>query len=126
MDAIRALSLKLEEHGQAHLLRWWPELEPAQKHHLLAELHALDLERLAMMIRPDVDGSGVEPAQQRATRAHPPSELVRLPEHGGSRQVWEQTRQLGETLLHEGKVAAILVAGGQGTRLGFDRPKGMF
>ena len=34
--------------------------------------------------------------------------------------------EYGETLLKEGKVGAILVAGGQGTRLGFDHPKGMF
>jgi UDP-N-acetylglucosamine/UDP-N-acetylgalactosamine diphosphorylase len=36
---------------------------------------------------------------------------------------WKET---GEILLGKGQVAAFLVAGGQGSRLGFDGPKGMF
>ncbi|MEC9091697.1 MAG: UDPGP type 1 family protein [Planctomycetota bacterium] len=38
----------------------------------------------------------------------------------------DQAIQQGQELLQEGKVAMILVAGGQGTRLGFDKPKGLF
>ena len=38
-------------------------------------------------------------------------------------EFWKET---GEILLGQGKVAAFLVAGGQGSRLGFDGPKGMF
>ena len=41
------------------------------------------------------------------------------PENGSATQV-------GNQLLQEGKVAALLVAGGLGSRLGFDGPKGMF
>ena len=35
-------------------------------------------------------------------------------------------RAAGEELIREGRVAAFTVAGGQGTRLGFDGPKGMY
>ena len=34
--------------------------------------------------------------------------------------------ECGEHAIRSGKIAMILVAGGQGTRLGFDQPKGMF
>ncbi len=37
-----------------------------------------------------------------------------------------QFKAVGETLLNEGKVGAVLLAGGQGSRLGSDKPKGMF
>ena len=37
-----------------------------------------------------------------------------------------QALELGRTLIASGKVAAFVVAGGQGTRLGFDGPKGNF
>src|SRR5205823_7872185 len=36
------------------------------------------------------------------------------------------TRGAGEDALRRGEVAILIVAGGQGTRLGFDHPKGMF
>ncbi|MCF0215631.1 MAG: UDPGP type 1 family protein [Fibrobacteraceae bacterium] len=38
-------------------------------------------------------------------------------------EYWEET---GKILLEKGQVAAFLVAGGQGSRLGFEGPKGMF
>ena len=38
----------------------------------------------------------------------------------------EKYSEAGIKAIREGKVAAVLLAGGQGTRLGFDKPKGMF
>lgn len=126
MDPYRVATAKLEPLGQAHLLRWWPELDPAEKHKLLRDVQALDFDRLAPLIAGDADADGHESPQQRAARARPPAELVRLPASGGDPREWTRAREFGEQLLRDGKVGAILVAGGQGTRLGFDRPKGMF
>lgn len=39
---------------------------------------------------------------------------------------YEYWKEMGEMALAQGQVAAFLVAGGQGSRLGFDGPKGMF
>ncbi len=46
----------------------------------------------------------------------------------GSGASWtaEQARQRGEQALRDGEIGAVIVAGGQGTRLGFEHPKGMF
>ncbi|MDX6646716.1 MAG: UDP-N-acetylglucosamine/UDP-N-acetylgalactosamine diphosphorylase [Miltoncostaeaceae bacterium] len=55
-----------------------------------------------------------------------PADVIRLPRDEACRRAWREARDAGETLLRQGKLAAVLLAGGQGTRLGFDGPKGAF
>src|SRR5438034_6051473 len=61
-----------------------------------------------------------------ARRATPPP-AMRLVDRPRSRR-WSSAdaRQRGAEALSVGKVGVLLVAGGQGSRLGFDHPKGMF
>jgi UDP-N-acetylglucosamine/UDP-N-acetylgalactosamine diphosphorylase len=105
----------LEQHGQEHCLRWWDCLDDSQRNSLLTELRALDLGRLRELYE---KRDGAIPLPDPA--AIRPVPVARLePED-------TKTRQLGEEALRRGEVAALVVAGGQGSRLGFDHPKGMF
>lgn len=123
MDVPESIRLELEKHCQPHLLRWWDELDEPQQQRLLDQISHIDFARVQALI---LDRTTGESDPDRSRRARPPETLVRRPESGGDPRVWREAEQRGRDLLRAGRVGAILVAGGQGTRLGSDRPKGMF
>lgn len=123
-DDLRAT---LRAFGQEHALRFHDGLPPAQRESLVSQLRRVDfalLARLAGTESPEAEGA--EAPLARAERAQPPGTVVRVPETQAQRDQWGQACRQGEALLCEGRVGAILVAGGEATRLGSPQPKGMF
>ena len=112
----------LRSAGQGHVLRWWDELDPAGRARLMEQLRSVDLDALRALIA-DVRAGRINPSP--AGRPELP-DYVRLPSTPEEKSARENARAAGERLLRAGKVAAVTVAGGQGTRLGFDAPKGTF
>lgn len=113
----------LERHGQGHLLAFYDRLDAQQKQNLLAEIEQLDLPEIDRWIqdivqndRPEVLPARIEPAPSYPARPTQP----RLAEK------YDRARARGLELIKTGAVAAFVVAGGQGTRLGFDGPKGNY
>jgi UDP-N-acetylglucosamine/UDP-N-acetylgalactosamine diphosphorylase len=107
---------QLRRHGQEHVLSAWDRLEPSAQEQLLAQLKSIDFEELAQLTK-----------QQSQTASVPdPSRIqpIRFIPHRGPEDA--ARRKLGEEELRQGRVAVLLVAGGQGSRLGFDHPKGMY
>lgn len=109
---------RLEGVGQAHLLHFYEQLTPEGQRSLLAQIAALDLENLPALIQTYVK------AKQPFT---PPEDLEPAPFYP-LKGDWDRRRYYlaGEDALRAGQIAAFTVAGGQGTRLGFDGPKGTF
>lgn len=107
--------------GQEHVLRFWNELPPAGQARLVAQLEEVDLEQVAGLVADEDEKPDFAALAARAT----PPPAVRSDGTGAS---WSASdaRRAGEQALAAGRVAAVIVAGGQGTRLGFDLPKGMF
>ena len=115
-----ALRERLCTIGQDHVLAFWDQLDETCRGALLDDLEAVPYELLAR-----VRGGGVaalEPEVPELGRLSP----VRVvdPEAGGLEL--EHARELGVQALRVGQVAAVTVAGGQGSRLGFDGPKGTY
>jgi UDP-N-acetylglucosamine/UDP-N-acetylgalactosamine diphosphorylase len=106
--------------GQEHVFRFWDVLGSAGRARLAAQAAALDLGALAA-----ADRATRELAAPGA-RCLEPAPIQRLPEHGGDAKLAAAARECGEEMLAAGRVAALVVAGGQGTRLGFEGPKGAF
>lgn len=112
-----------ETAGQGQVFRFWDQLSDAGKESLLEGAAEVDLVEVADLVQvhlggeqPEtVDFSRLQPAPYRA-----------LPGHAREEEQWEAARRRGEEALRQGKVAAFTVAGGQGTRLGYEGPKGTF
>lgn len=118
---------QLVKHGQEHVLHGWDTLHDGQRQALLNQIAEIDFDLLQRLFALRANqGSGGESAASRADRAEPPSPLFRLPSTPEEHDRWKSAAHAGRNLLQQGKVACILVAGGQGTRLGFDPPKGMY
>ncbi len=106
---------KLQKYDQAHLLAHWHGLDEEERQLLLAEIAVLDLDVVQALFQ-ERDKVYEVPSEERITPAPV------LPESAGT----PATRSRGENMLASGKVAVLVVAGGQGSRLGFEHPKGMF
>jgi UDP-N-acetylglucosamine/UDP-N-acetylgalactosamine diphosphorylase len=114
---------RLERYGQGHLLRWWDDVDEDQRAVLAAEVASIDFAQLERLTAELVHGEGgsAPPAHQVG-----PIEVVRLPQTDSERVALRRAAGLGADAIAAGEVGVILVAGGSGTRLGFEGPKGTF
>lgn len=112
----------LETIGQGHVYRFYDALPPEGKARLDAQVSALDVSSLPKLVDEYVVN---KPKIELPKDIRPVSAYPAKPD--ASREAeYKKARERGETLLREGKVGAFLVAGGQGTRLGYDGPKGEY
>lgn len=108
---VSALPELLARHRQAHLLDGLDELEPDVRREFLEHLAHVDWAELDEPLPPP------DPGETE------PSPVVTLAELERRRAELSRT---GEEAYSAGRVAVLMVAGGQGTRLGFPGPKGCF
>ncbi|MFH1943839.1 MAG: UDPGP type 1 family protein [bacterium] len=118
----RSVVDRVYKEGQGHVFRWWDELNASSRKKLIDQLKAVDF-KLLQELRAKCVGPSVIDEFRGALE---PVEFVPIPRTEKERKRAESARRLGEKMIREGKIAAFLVAGGQGTRLGFNGPKGMF
>jgi len=111
----------LSDHGQEHVLAFWDSLLPVEREALAEEIRAIDFELLESLYA----SAGEETDWHAlADRAGPPR-AFRLDTTRNPFSPEQACRRAGEAL-SAGRMGVVLVAGGQGSRLGFDHPKGMF
>lgn len=111
---LEAAKQKLEKYGQEHVLKYYDELSDAEKEALLTQIEETDMSILAACKnREELAKKGVIT----------PLAAMELDEIEANKESFLNT---GLKAIKEGKVGALLLAGGMGTRLGSDDPKGMY
>lgn len=104
---------KLEVCGQKHLLEYYEELSESEKEELLEQIELTDFSVIEQ-------GKNGEAAKKGVISPLVSLELDAINENKA------RYMELGMKAIKAGKVAAVLLAGGMGTRLGSDDPKGMY
>ena len=99
--------------GQEHVLRYFDELSEDQQKILLSQIEETDFSVLSRLSETQTDLKGT----------FSPLEAMQYTEIEKRK---EEFYDVGIKTLKEGKVAALLLAGGMGTRLGADGPKGVY
>ena len=110
---------RLAAHGQSHVLKFFDQLGGQRQAALLEQLRQLDLDQVDGWIRDYVRGNP-EPTL--------PADIDAAPCYARNGEGYDAAkyRDQGVELIRAGKMAAFTVAGGQGTRLGWNGPKGVF
>ena len=114
---------RVTQAGQEHLLRFINELTTPQKKQLLQQIEQINFEELNELIEKYVKN---RPEIKIPDTISPAPYFPETPEGETQKKLYKEAEMRGKQLLSNGQVAALTVAGGQGSRLGFDGPKGSY
>ena len=122
-NTTEALIESFAQAGQGQVFQFFDELDAATQAQLVAQAESIDLTEVAALVAEHVKDAhenklnldGLEPAPYEAR-----------PSNGGDAAQWAAAWDAGAAAIQAGRVAAFTVAGGQGTRLGYDGPKGTY
>ncbi|QDU72679.1 UTP--glucose-1-phosphate uridylyltransferase [Mucisphaera calidilacus] len=113
----------LKSIGQEHVLASFDQLDAGQQAALLAEIASVDWQEVHRLIGTHVLD---KPTFELPTDIEPAPWFPNVPTAGEQESYYHTATEVGRAMIAAGKVAAFTVAGGQGTRLGWDGPKGTF
>ena len=108
-------------YGQEHLLAFWDRLDADRRESLARQIRAIDW---ALIQRLHCSRDAQADVRRLVEQAGPPP-AFRL-QTSENRFTPREARDRGRQAIAAGHLGVVVVAGGQGTRLGFEHPKGMF
>jgi UDP-N-acetylglucosamine/UDP-N-acetylgalactosamine diphosphorylase len=107
------------EAGQTHVFKWWNDISPPEKKHLLEQLASINFQFVRKLFN-----DSFKKTTQTTKGSLVPPQIITIPKNTSEKDVAQKARQIGEDALRKGEIAVLTVAGGHGTRLGANGPKG--
>ena len=107
--------------GQGHVFKWWNELDASERGVLLNQLKLIDYDLLQDLIDKHVKEN--KHASPKTATLKPPG-IIPIPQNDLQKTRASEAKEIGESAIKAGKASVVTVAGGLGTRLGANRPKG--
>ncbi|EDX03960.1 GD22574 [Drosophila simulans] len=120
-----SLHSRLAQVGQEHLLKFWPELTNDERIDLVRDIEELNLDEIKLYFdraTVSMNENGIKLDDR--LQPLPEGKLISIAR--APLEKLDAYRDEGLLQISNGHVAVLLMAGGQGTRLGFDHPKGMY
>ena len=123
------LKQQYEKAGQSHVFHFWQQLDADKQKSLLSQLQSIDPQRINVIFKQatsanstaaSADGTSSTAMEPLPADCYDDVEALQDP---SSVQKW---RSLGLQAISQGQVGIVLLAGGQGTRLGSSKPKGCY
>jgi len=119
---MKEISEILIEYGQEHILEHLDLMTAEQKDALIQDLKQVNFKLLESLF----ETYKKLPASKNEKKVFSAADVLSFDEGDASVKEKKRLYAIGEEYLSQGKIAVFLVAGGQGSRLGFDGPKGCF
>lgn len=123
-NELKSLMAEFDSAGQSQVFKYFGELGESQRQALLEQLSKVDLKELESLV--DTLVLKESKADKLDAENLKPAAFIPLAKSKDSDPEWLNAKKVGEAAIRRGELAAFVVAGGQGTRLGFDHPKGLF
>lgn len=122
-ESTASLIQAFQRAGQGQVFRYFDELDADGQAQLLAQAASIDLVEVDLLVAEHVNGEHTSSVNLDGLT---PAPYTALPANGGDQGQWDAAVEAGSAAIAAGRVAAFTVAGGQGTRLGYDGPKGTY
>ena len=119
MDAELAKAQEItRKYGQEHLLKFYEKLPKDKKEKLLKQILKIDFEQVNKLYE-----NVKKPKPTEEKKVEPINYVDKSKLNNNDKRKYDE---LGSKAIKDGKLAVVTMAGGQGTRLGFNGPKGTF
>lgn len=125
MLSIDTLRKRYQAVDQGHTFKFWSNLTEPQQAELVSQLDALNIERVNRIFTKAIasEKEALDPKAQLDSIEPLPKSISESVSNTANTKEW---RKIGLGAIARGEVGVLLMAGGQGTRLGSSAPKGCY